>query len=152
MTTPAYYPPQRPSAQPGGGRVLREIIVGPPGPAWRHQGPWEPGVAYPAYTLVEWSGDTWGTNVALDPVGAFDTSAWVRWTQASSSGAAASRTRYPFDTSSTEHLVQHNKGGQPPVTVVDSAGTAIPGIGVTYVDPDSVLITHKFPFSGAVYI
>lgn len=61
------------------------------------------------------------------------------------------RAVYEQTTASSEWTVDHDLGGQPQVTVVDSAGTQVVG-EVRYVSESRVVVEFSAPFSGFAYL
>jgi len=55
------------------------------------------------------------------------------------------------EAASASWTLNHNLGGYPSVTVVDSAGTVVIG-EVTYIDDETVQIEFEQPFSGYAYL
>lgn len=83
---------------------------------------------------------------------------WSAWTAVASGGASEAHV-HPPDAYTHEQgvaaatwTVTHNMGFFPSVTVVDSAGTAVAGADVTYIDTNTLTIGFGAAFGGKAYL
>lgn len=89
-----------------------------------------------------------------------DTSANAYWGPKTESGwgsepfytvGLTNRYVYTQEAASSEWVIDHNLGGRPSITVVDSAATTVIG-EVSYVSNSRVIVRFTSPFSGFAYL